>query len=123
MVQLFNFCVYHDYVKQLEETGKPLPEYAKHLGLDGIEHLIYGKETPEPAFKDSSVGVHLAYWPYWLGFWKNDKSRLKREFKSAKARNDCYFGALNRDEWLSVIQQHLIAAAAVKPEYIVWHVS
>lgn len=122
-VQLFNFCVYHDYVKQLEETGKTLPEYVKHLGLDGIEHLIYGKETPEPAFKDSSVGVHLAYWPYWVGFWKNNKSRLKREFKSAKARNDCYFGALNKDEWLSVIQQHLIAAAVVKPEYMVWHVS
>ena len=122
-VQLFNFCVYHDYVKQLEETGKTLPEYVKHLGLDGIEHLIYGKEIPEPAFKDSSVGVHLAYWPYWVGFWKNNKSRLKREFKSAKARNDCYFGALNKDEWLSVIQQHLIAATAVKPEYMVWHVS
>ncbi len=123
MVQLFNFCVYHDYVKQLEETGKTLPEYVKYLGLDGIEHLIYGKEAPEPAFKESSVGVHLAYWPYWVGFWKNNKSRLKREFKSAKARNDCYFGALNKDEWLSVIQQHLIAAAVVKPEYMVWHVS
>ena len=123
MVQLFNFCVYHDYVKQLEVTGKSLPEFVKYLGLDGIEHLIYGKETPVPDFQESSVGVHLAYWPYWLGFWKNDKSRLKRQFKSAKARNDCYFGAMNKEEWLSVIQQNLIAAAAVKPEYMVWHVS
>lgn len=121
--QLFNFCVYHDYVKQLEQTGKSLPAYAKSLGLDGIEHLIYSREKPEPSFKGSSVGVHLAYWPYWMGFWTNNKDRIKREFKSAKARNDFYFGALNKDEWLSVIQHNLIAAEAVKPEYLVWHVS
>ena len=29
--QLFNFCVYHDYVKQLEQSGKSLPEYVKSL--------------------------------------------------------------------------------------------
>ena len=121
--QLFNFCVYHDYVKQLEQTGKSLPEYVKSLGLDGVEHFIYGREKPTPDFKESSVGAHLSYWPYWLGFWTNNKDRMKRQFKSAKARNDCYFGALNKDEWLSVIQQNLIAAEAVKPEYMVWHVS
>ena len=121
--QLFNFCVYHDYVKQLEQTGKSLPEYVKRLGLDGVEHFIYGREKPNPDFKESSVGAHLSYWPYWLGFWTNNKDRMKRQFKSAKARNDCYFGALNKDEWLSVIQQNLIAAEAVKPEYMVWHVS
>ena len=122
-IQLFNFCVYHDYVNQLEATGKSLPEYIKHLGLDGIEHLVYSREAPSPSFEESSIGAHLAYWPYWLGFWNNDRSRLKRQFKSAKERNNCYFGALNKDEWLSVIQQNLIAAAAVKPEYMVWHVS
>ncbi|MBQ9697039.1 MAG: TIM barrel protein [Acidaminococcaceae bacterium] len=122
-LQLFNFCVYHDYVEQLEQTGKSLSEYVKHLGLNGIEHLIYTKEIPNPTFRDESVGAHLAYWPYWLGFWNNNKIRLKRQFKSAKERNNCYFGALNKDEWLSVIQQNLIAAAAVKPEYMVWHVS
>lgn len=120
---MFNFCVYHDYVDQLEKTGKSLPKYVRRLGLDGIEHLVFGKETPKPSFKESSVGVHLAYWPYWLGFWNNNKERLKREFKSAKARNDYYFGALNKDEWLSVIQQNLIAAASIAPEYMVWHVS
>ena len=120
---LFNFCVCHDYVEQLEQTGKNLPEYVNSLGLDGIEHLVYTKEPPSPTFRESSTGAHLAYWPYWLGFWKNNKARLKREFKSAKARNDCYLGAMNKDEWLSVIQQNLIAAEAVKPEYMVWHVS
>ena len=100
-----------------------LPEYVKRLGLDGVEHFIYGREKPNPDFKESSVGAHLSYWPYWLGFWTNNKDRMKRQFKSAKARNDCYFGALNKDEWLSVIQQNLIAAEAVKPEYMVWHVS
>ena len=112
---LFNFCVCHDYVEQLEQTGKNLPEYVNSLGLDGIEHLVYTKEPPSPTFRESSTGAHLAYWPYWLGFWKNNKARLKREFKSAKARNDCYLGAMNKDEWLSVIQQNLIAAEAVKP--------
>ena len=120
---LFNFCVCHDYVEQLEQTGKNLPEYVNSLGLDGIEHLVYTKEPPSPTFRESSTGAHLAYWPYWLGFWKNNKARLKREFKSAKARNDCYLGAMNKDEWLSVIQQNLIAAESVKPEYMVWHVS
>ncbi len=122
-MHLFNFCVYHDYVEQLEKTGKSLPQYLKYLGLDGIEHLIYTKEAPAPTFKESSVGAHLAYWPYWMGFWKGDRQRLKWEFKSAKARNECYFGALNREEWLSVIQQNLIAAETVQPEYMVWHVS
>lgn len=121
--QLFNFCVYHDYVAQLKMKGMRLPAYVKKLGLDGIEHLVYGRETPEPTFKESSVGAHLAYWPYWMGFWTNNRERMKREFKSARAKNDYYFGALNKDEWLSVIQQNLIAAENVKPEYMVWHVS
>ncbi len=122
-MQLFNFCIYHDYVNQLERTGKSLSEYVSCLGLDGIEHLVYTKEAPDPTFREVSVGAHLAYWPYWVGFWKNNKARLKKQFKSAKARNDCYLGALNKDEWLSVIQQNLIAAEAVNPEYMVWHVS
>ena len=122
-VQLFNFCNYHDYIAQLAQTGKTLPEFARSLGLDGIEHLVYGKELPEPDYKESSVGVHLAYWPYWLGFWRQDTARLKRQFSTPAELENCYWGARTREEWLAAVAQNLRVAAELEPAYMVWHVS
>lgn len=122
-VHLFNFCVYHDYLEQLKRCGKTLPEYVAGLGFDGIEHFIFRKSELAAPLQEYSVGAHLAYWPYWMGLWQSDAIRLAREFKSDEEKRKYYLGAENLEEWLSVIRENIVAAGAIKPEYMVWHVA
>ncbi len=122
-VHLFNFCVYHNYLDQLEASGKTLPEYVAGLGLDGIEHFIFHRSELAALIQDYSIGAHLSYWPYWMGLWQSDAMRLAREFGSQEEKRKYFFGAENPAEWLSVIRENIAAAAAIKPEYMVWHVA
>lgn len=122
-VHLFNFCTCHNYMEQLQESGKTLPEYVAGMGLDGIEHLVYQKEIPSPLFREYSVGAHLAYWPYWMGLWWQDTERLAREFRSEEEKKRYFFDAGTRESWLAVIRQNIAAAWATEPKYMVWHVA
>lgn len=91
-VHLFNFCVYHNYLDQLEASGKTLPEYVAGLGLDGIEHFIFHRSELAALIQDYSIGAHLSYWPYWMGLWQSDAIRLAREFSSQEEKRKYFLG-------------------------------
>ena len=122
-VHLFNFCVYHDYLEQLEKTGKTLPEFMDGLDLTGIEHFVFRNTAQIDYLAEYSVGAHLAYWPYWMGLWQHDAVRLTREFASEEEKRKYYFDAVTPEEWLGAIRQNIAAACSLKPEYAVWHVA
>lgn len=122
-IQLFNFCTYRDYLEQLSEGGYSLTDYISSVKVDGIEHMIYQKEPPSPVFRAESYGAHLAYWPYWMALWERDEERLTREFTTVEEQERFYFGARDREEWLSVIRQNMAAAEITEPQYMVWHVA
>lgn len=123
-LNLFNYCPIVMYEEELQAHGQTLEDFLNDYGLDGIERFIYElDEASEETFKDKIYGTHLYYWPYWLAFWLGKSDKLRRQFPTVAQRNEYFLGALNREEWLAVIQRNIIAAASQDPKYMVWHVA
>ena len=72
---LFNYPVIDWYEKELQLMGQSLGEYVASMKLDGIEQLIYDNNMILK-YKESTIGVHLEYWSYWIDFWWNNTQRL-----------------------------------------------
>lgn len=120
MLELFNYCAKSGYDEGLANSKKNLQEFANSMELDGVEMFVY--QAMEVADAVGTLGAHLRYWPSWLGFWQNDRVRIKHEFPTAKDIYT-YYGALTPEEWLDVIRDNICEALKLNPQYLVWHIS
>ncbi len=123
MKELINFCPIHGYDKEIKAYPGGIEGYFKDSCFDGMELYVYSAEAPDAEYKNRTVGVHLKYWPYWLGFWRNDTAELAVNHKNSAARREYFGGASGKEEWLEVIRKNIGAALTAEPEYLVWHVS
>lgn len=123
MKQLINFCPVHGYKEEIAAYPRGMTGYLKDSNLDGVELYVYDTKPYEEDYSKWVTGVHLKYWPYWLDFWRNNKKELACNHKNKQEMTAYFNGAVNRDQWLEVIQKNITASLAVKPEYLVWHVS
>lgn len=118
---LFNYPVIDWYEKGLQLMGQSLGEYVASMKLDGIEQLIYDNNMILK-YKESTIGVHLEYWSYWIDFWWNNQQRLDYIFESNEEKKH-YYKAQNIYEWIEYIKKNITLALNLKPQYLVWHVS
>ena len=118
---LFNYPVIDWYEKELHLMGQSLGEYVASMKLDGIEQLIYDNNMILK-YKESTIGVHLEYWSYWIDFWWNNQQRLDYIFESNEEKKH-YYKAQNIYEWIEYIKKNITLALNLKPQYLVWHVS
>lgn len=118
---LFNYPVIDWYEKELQLMGQSLGEYVASMKLDGIEQLIYDNNMILK-YKESTIGVHLEYWSYWIDFWWNNQQRLDYIFESNEEKKH-YYKAQNIYEWIKYIKKNITLALNLKPQYLVWHVS
>lgn len=118
---LFNYTVIDWYEKELQLMGQSLGEYVASMKLDGIEQLIYDNNMILK-YKESTIGVHLEYWSYWIDFWWNNQQRLDYIFESNEEKKH-YYKAQNIYEWIEYIKKNITLALNLKPQYLVWHVS
>ena len=123
MKQLINYCPVHGYKEEIAAYPGGMDGYLRDSNLDGVELYVYDTKPYEEDYSEWVTGVHLKYWPYWLDFWLNNKDELVRNHRSQQEMEMYFGGAKNRDQWLEVIRQNIVASLAVKPEYLVWHVS
>lgn len=123
MKQLINYCPVHGYKEEIAAYNGGMSGYLKDSNLDGVELYVYDTKPYKEDYSKWATGVHLKYWPYWLDFWRNNKEELARNHKNKQEMTAYFNGATNRDQWLEVIQKNITASLAVKPEYLVWHVS
>lgn len=125
----FNYCPIDWYEDELKARGVSLAQIVAGLGVDGIEHFVYSLNPPAKLYKELTVGAHLSYWPSWMGFWKQDKKRLARQFSRDQQYTELndlpvyYKGASTPEQWLEVIRANIASALATEPEYLVWHVA
>lgn len=119
---LCNYCFMPGHEQDILETGKTLEQFVAALGLDGIELLVYRNEPYFESFEHIAVGVHLNYWPTWLGMYRNDKAALQQCFGSREAVR-AYYGSAYCLGWLRCIRANIKAALVEKPQYLVWHVA
>lgn len=118
---LFNYPVIDWYEKELQLMGQSLGEYVASMKLDGIEQLIYDNNMILK-YKESTIGVHLEYWSYWIDFWWNNQQRLDYIFESNEEKKH-YYKVQNIYEWIEYIKKNITLALNLKPQYLVWHVS
>lgn len=118
MQQLCNFSVYSTHIGMFQGDWKAVSALVERLGFDGIELLIDDQRLPDlPA--GLVRGVHLPYWIRWLDIWRDGVSAAvpadERQFLSDGARNANDM----------ILLQHAIwnRAAALQPQYAVFHVS
>ena len=121
VIYLFNYPVIDWYEKELQLMGQSLGEYVASMKLDGIEQLIYDNNMILK-YKESTIGVHLEYWSYWIDFWWNNQQRLDYIFESNEEKKH-YYKAQNIYEWIEYIKKNITLALNLKPQYLVWHVS
>ncbi|CAK7026367.1 MAG: hypothetical protein PHAS_00574 [Phascolarctobacterium sp.] len=123
MKQLINYCPVHGYEQEINVYNGGMCQYLKDNDLDGVELYVYQQQPYAVDYTANSVGVHLKYWPYWLDFWYGDESNITKNYPDKNILQEYYYGAVDQDQWLKVIRNNIMAALAVKPEYLVWHVS
>ena len=93
----------------------------RRAGCDGIEGMWCGEALP---FVPESVrcGYHLAYFPEWLSFWREDREALRREFGTDQTWQG-FYGGDRRERLLDYYEQDMRRAAALDAEYMVFHVA
>lgn len=123
MKQLINYCPVHGYEQEISGYPGNMSGYLKDNSLDGIELYVYQQHPYQVDYTLNSVGVHLKYWPYWLDFWYGDKKNLYKNFQDTEESKKYYFDTSDQTQWLQAIRNNIKAGLAVKPEYLVWHVS
>ncbi|WP_196593294.1 TIM barrel protein [Pectinatus sottacetonis] len=115
MKNLLNYCSINCYEKELVKRKINLAQYIEHYNLSGIEQFIYCNQLSVKSYASITIGVHLAYWPQWLDFWRG------------KSADDIFIlknmGINNVNVWLEIIRENIYAALKELPEYLVWHIA
>ena len=106
MKTIMSYCYYPEQALTNTEMGHLI----QHLGLQGIEQLIYKTESNDRSFADQTVGVHLKYWPYWMDFLLGKKAKTLEEQFPQKEELDMYYGGCTIDAWEKSIRENIRTA-------------
>lgn len=121
MKELINYC-------ELPHGHNPKPlldinAYLQAENLNGIELMLYKNDALPCNSLDKILGIHLKYWPFWMDFWNNNTEALKMQFACQQDLISYFGNATSTEAWLAYIKDHIGAALALNPEYLVWHVA
>ena len=89
---------------------------------DGLEMMWAGDEMPDNVPEALRVGYHLAFFPDWLDFWREDRPALLKKFGSQEAWRS-FYGGDGHDHLLDYYRRDLDRAAALDAKYLVFHVT
>ena len=94
----------------------------RDLGCDGLEG-IWARENFPPGLPEGMViGYPLTFFSDWLDLYREDHTALERKFDNMEnARR--FYGGTGRETLLAAYRADLERAAALRPDYVVFHVS
>ena len=121
MYQTMSLPLYSGSFEEYHGWGDLRAELAA-LGCDGMEGIWSGEEFPENLPADLVIGYHLAFYPDWLDFYRDDRRALKRKFGSLDAAAR-FYGGPGPETLLEQYRADLRRAAGLNPHYVVFHVS
>ena len=121
MYQTMSLPLYSGSFEEYHGWGDLRAELAA-LGCDGMEGIWSGEEFPEDLPADLVIGYHLAFYPDWLDFYRDDRRALKRKFGSLDAAAR-FYGGPGPETLLEQYRADLRRAAGLNPHYVVFHVS
>ena len=108
----------------LEECGswETVRREVHGLGCDGLEGIWAGEDFPPGLPEEMIVGYHLTFFLDWLDLYREDHAALERKFGTMENVHR-FYGGTGRNTLLELYRADLERAAALKPEYVVFHVS
>ncbi|HIU63583.1 MAG TPA: TIM barrel protein, partial [Candidatus Avacidaminococcus intestinavium] len=123
MKELINYCPVDGYPSDIPRKQEVIQQFLQKTGIDGLELFLYCNKPLIHSYRETTVGVHLKYWPYWVEFWNGNTENLLHTLGTPEKIQEFYFGARNKDEWIVAIKENIKRALQEEPEYLVWHVS
>lgn len=121
MRHLINFPL--DAIRVSEyESWEGVRKELEWLNCDGLEGIWAGTDFPENLPAGLVVGYHLAFFPDWLDFYREDKDAIERKFGCVEAAKR-FYGGWGRDTLLELYRADLNRAVRLNAEYVVFHVS
>lgn len=107
--------------KETAHTYPDLISACQQARCDGLEVMWCGDALP-PIPRAVSQGYHLAYYPDWLDFWREDWGALERKFGGREVWEDFYGGG-DRGQLLRYLSADLDRAELLGVEYVSFRVS
>ena len=121
MKKIMNITTYEDDLNRFAGR-EDLVRYYRGHGLDGLEVLESGEDVRGVIAPVDVLGVHLRYYSAWMDLWTGNRKRLLEEFGSVEVCRQVY-GGDTRKALVEAYEKNVAFAAAVAPEYMVFHVS
>lgn len=121
MKKIMNITTYVEDLDRFADRGDLVEFYRGH-GLDGLEILESGEDVRGVIHREDVLGVHLKYYSAWMDLWTGNRERLLEEFGSLEVCRQVY-GGDTREALVRAYEKNVAFAAAVEPEYMVFHVS
>ncbi len=92
------------------------------LGCQGLEGIWAGEDFPGGLPAGLVTGYHLTFFSDWLDLYREDRAALEEKFGTVDNVRRFYGGA-DRETLLALYRADLERAAALGPDYVVFHVS
>lgn len=122
MLRLMNLTNHPKDLARFGSCPKTLQAFLDRNQLHGIELMLQEEWSETVLSKAMAKGAHMCFWPIWLDFWRNDRSKLIAQFKTEEAIRQ-FYGGLKREAMVAWYKRELSAAAALGVQYVVFHVS
>lgn len=122
MLQLVNLSNYTSDIELINNSAECLQTFLNYHHLDGLEMMFCDRWDASVHKKKWIQGVHLRFWPAWLDFWRGDKQELLKQFGS-EDNIIAFYGALTREDWLTIYRENIRTAVKSGAKYLVFHVS
>lgn len=122
MLKLINFSTHPSDLDRFAGDHNKIKQFLTKHELNGLELIQYSPWNNSVIPSSMIQGLHMRFWPMWLDFWREDKSKLVKQFgeKSACVH---YYGGESKDTIIEQYRNELGAASTMGAKYVVFHVS
>ncbi|MCT4620802.1 MAG: sugar phosphate isomerase/epimerase [Marinisporobacter sp.] len=122
MQRLVNISTFSGDLDRFEQNRENMEIFLNKHSLDGFELLQYEPWESHMIPGTMIKGVHMRYYPTWIDFWKGNKKKLLKQFKSEENIR-IHYGGENRDHMVSYYKKEIENAEKTGAQYLVFHVS
>ncbi|WP_303863949.1 TIM barrel protein [Alkalibaculum bacchi] len=116
-----NFSTHPSDLDKFSGDYNKIKQFLKKHAMHGLELIQYSPWNDGVIPSSMIHGLHMRFWPMWLDFWRNDKSKLIKQF-GEKSTWVHYYGGESRDAIIEHYQKELKDACAMGAKYVVFHV-
>ena len=121
MERLFHLSTTPKQMELFDEDWEEIKRFVEKQNMDGIEIGLTQTYPLEKIPKEIITGVHLSFYPMWIDFFRQDKEKLSKLFKTEEEIIK-YYGGSNPEILIHNYKVQYERAKALGAKYMVFHV-